>query len=71
MEKTHEPLYENADLGSAIILKFSSKNKHRKITMVSAHSPSSGGIFIVFGFPRPTSTNQNLLQLEGHPLTAS
>ena len=39
--------------------------------MVSTPSPSSGGIFIVFGFPRPTSWNQNLLQSIGNPITNS
>ena len=63
MRTTHESMYENADLGSAIILKFSWEAYTAKITFVSTLSPSWGGIFIAFGIPRLTFKNQNLLQL--------
>ena len=68
---THESLYERRRSELCNYIKIMLKRTHNKITMVSTPSPSSGGIFIVFGFPRLTSGNQNLLQSEGHPLTAS
>ena len=43
---THESLYENIDLGSAIILKFSRKTHTAKLQWFQPFSPSSGGIFI-------------------------